>query len=528
MQQEQSNTQPDLGAIPDSDDIFLTDPTLQNPDIPNNDKFQFDDEIQELILGAMLQDKDFLGFAADIVKPTHFTVKGASNIAEVAIEFWQKFKMVPGKAILQAELKQRHKGAKSLTLYLAMLNKVIDYGYDLYPMGYLREQCTAFAKIQSLRRLHHRFLDQLKEGKRTFDELHVEYVAEVDKLNAMQVSGDVLGGFDAEEFFNFAETEKREWLLDNWIAEGSIHLFAGAKKIGKSTLVHSLIPALVTGQEWFGSVPVTQCNVLYVDLENPVDYIRDNLLQSMPRDQWRNVSDRLSIPKNRPAAITGEWLKQYMEANSLIGKKGVIFIDSGFAAFNKLFEGTKRVWENTGSDVRTAIKPLEQVARDTGWAVVLIHHDNKAGDTGGSTQWEASVDYVWHYEAKGEKRHLEAKHGRWVQEKPATIVFEKPGSRLELSGTASQIKATHYQEKVTDDLAAVFSEIPAHSMGTTPTEANTITAGEIIANTGMGKNKVRDILGDLVKTCQICADRLGDNKSRNAPVRYWQVTELQA
>jgi hypothetical protein len=242
----------------------------------------------------------------------------------------------------------------------------------------------------------------------------------------------------------------------------------------------------------------------------------------MPKAKWEAVRKRLNVPKKLPPAVTGDWLRQYMERNKLLGQKGVVFLDSAFAAFNALFASGKRVWENTGSDVRAALTPLAEVARETGWAIVIIHHDNKEGDTTGSGQWEGAVDYVWHYTVRGAGRQLAAKWGRWVAAKPETLVFEKPEDRLLLCGSALDCRQKESLTEESLKLAEILKHIPDLPLDEEASEGNTVTSADLQNKTGLSNAEVGRRLEVLLGRGQIRRDKLGEGNPTRLPYRYWQ------
>lgn len=491
---------------------------LVNPDEPvETPTFQYNDETQHQILAAMFHEADILDCAAKTLNPKAFTVKGLSTAARIAIDYWDRYRKVPPKLVLHSELERELRDAKALPFYKGLVNAVYDYTYQCEAKEWVKHKLIMFAKTTAIHQAFRNYLKGLEDGKLDIDELHKGYCDEFQKIKALAVTEDELVGLDAVEFFEFASQKEREWLLEGWIAEGSIHLLAGEKKLGKSTLLLSMIPALVTGRPWCDAIGTIESHVVYIDFENPADYIRDNLLANMPRPEWEAVRDRLSVPRKLPGALTGEWLTQYIEKNGLGGKKLIVFIDSAFAAFNALFAGAKRVWENTGSDVRTAMLPLAEVARQTGAAVVLIHHDNKSGDTTGSGQWEGAVDYVWHYTKDGRGRKLSAKWGRWVAAKPTSLVFEYD-DRLALVGTAGQVK----QKERDGRLEELLRIIPDLELDAEPTEGNTVTQAELREQLGLSSGEVSVRLQQLQKDGRIKVGKVGNGNPTRLPNRYWQ------
>jgi len=283
-----------------------------------------------------------------------------------------------------------------------------------------------------------------------------------------------------------------------------------------------MIPALVTGTPWFGKIKTKPCHVLYLDFENPPDYIRDNLLYNMPREDWEAVASKLSIPAEMPFCVSREWLLRYMERNKLLGQAGVVFIDSAIAAFNGLFSGQNRLWENNQSDVRAALKHTEDVARQTGWAVVIVHHQNKTGGTGGSMQWGGGVDLMLSYNEKDGGRVLSAKGGRWSGKRPISLIFAKPEERLVLMGDACQV----FHQEEDGKLDEILDLIPSLGLDEAPSEGNTITAEQLRDMTGLSNGLLSTRLNALREKGLLQREKLGDGNKSRLPYRYWRCASI--
>lgn len=493
-------------------DDLLNDPDLQDPDASDlsSPPFKFDAEIQNQILAAMLQNREMLALASEAIKPNAFTERTHKTIAKIAIDFWTRYRDLPTADIMADELRVAVKDEKTKAAYIARLKISYELPHELLKYDYLRDQMAAFGKQAAFLRVYNKNLSDLAEGKCDISELKKRFCEDIEKIEALEVSEETLKALDAIQYFESADAVQRECWLEGWIMSHSLHLFVGSKKIGKSTLVHSLIPSLITGKPWFGKLATVPTHVLYLDYENPRDYVRDNLLAQMPRDQWHEVRDRFLAPNVLPVALTGEWLKQFLEHNKLTGKKVVIFVDSAYAAFNGLFVGLKRVWDNQGTDVRSAMKPLEEVARQYGAAIVVVHHDNKAGDTAGNAQWEAAVDYVWHYEAERNDRTLSPKWGRWTGPKPAELVFSKPDDHLLLSGTGKELRKEKQAEESEADLERLLAVVPEIALGEVQTEQNSIKQRGLNERWKMSVGKLSALISTGIERGLIERIRIGD------------------
>lgn len=485
-------------------------------------RFSFDDNQQRRVLSVILRDDEVARLAAERLSPMAFSNKAHQAVASCTFQFLQKYKGLPTHDILMGDMRQRwadHKGKGPL---LEEVQKVLCYtAPNQCERQFYFDEIVRLAKADIFRRT-------FSDGLKAIDQGNYDFSPIIAGLQEAQtISGDnssTLEALDAIEFFEMAEQDERSWLLDRWICEGSLHLFAGQKKIGKSTLLHSMIAALMTGQDWFEEIGCQQAPVVYLDFENPADYVKSNLLQMMPRQDYEPVREWLRVPKSLPTALTGDWLLRFLDHNNLTAySSGVIFIDSARRAFNGLFPDVSN-WENNASEVSRCMQPMLKVARDTNFAVVIIHHDNKSNDSAGSVDWEAVSDFVWHYTASGTDRILSSKHGRYVGREPESMVFRKPEDRLQLAGLAGDIRAQQSekqrQSKLDELVCDVVPHIPELDLGAEATETNTVTVRDLIEKTG----KSRDVLQKELRSLRIeGVVQSGQMKpGKNKPLHYWR------
>ena len=112
----------------------------------------------------------------------------------------------------------------------------------------------------------------------------------------------------------------------------------------------SMIPALISGQPWFGKIPTIQSTVLYLDWENPANYVAGNVQAQFSRDDWELYKENLIIPEKLPAYLSIEWLDIVYTKYQISGPL-VLIVDSAYAAFGAKFAAKNSTWENNGSDV---------------------------------------------------------------------------------------------------------------------------------------------------------------------------------
>lgn len=156
------------------------------------------------------------------------------------------------------------------------------------------------------------------------------------------------------------------WLIQDMICHGDIHMLIGEPSIGKSWLTMGMAIAVAGGRDTFLGRPVVEHGrVLYVDEENPEDLIYHRL-HKLGLDEKTAKNIRY---------LSNEGIRLDRQADELVGEAldyspELIILDS-LTRFHTEDENNAGAMASLFND---ALKPL---ARQTGAAVVLIHHANK-------------------------------------------------------------------------------------------------------------------------------------------------------
>lgn len=486
---------------------------LQNPDDGTNTEFHWGEEFQRHVLSAMLHDNVVMDQAAAVVKSGYFTNEVHQLVYRIAAEYWARYESLADKWWIAQEIEDHTslKPEKVRNHFHVEFNAVHHY----YKPGVesreaILEKLTTFAKVQATKAAFTAHLDAMKEGKFNFSDT-------IKKLESVQQLGSATDTecFDLVEYRDFAESIKRAYLVDEWLLAGSLTVFAGQQKLGKSTLMFALVGALLGGDRWLDKFEVTQSPVLYLDFENPADYVWENLVEYLPANRLEEIGHLFKAPKAMPSALTPEWLKKITEKYRLAEEKGLLIVDSGRAAFNGLFSDVPN-WENSQGPVRSALEPLQKFARDTGWAVVVIHHDNKSGSFSGSSDWEAVPDYIWRLERSKEGRKLKMR-GR-LKVVPATQVVKKTGDRIEFAGSESDLAAEEdeVRKAVGDD--SILDLLPVVTQREVTIE-NGMTVKQLAELSQMPDSSVRRHLKRLLRVDPETGRRVSEKKLESSTGR---------
>lgn len=188
-----------------------------------------------------------------------------------------------------------------------------------------------------------------------------------------------------------------QWLVDRMICKGDIHLLIGEPGIGKSWITMDLCLAVAgLRDEFLGRHVSEHGRVLYLDEENPEDLIYSRMHKLGMDDRVANNIRYLNNVGIRLDKQADDVIEEALEY-----EPSLIILDS-LTRFHT--EDENHAGSMAGL-FHNAIKPL---ARETGAAVVLIHHANKTDSNSsykrsrGSGDIPASVDAGYDVREVGE------------------------------------------------------------------------------------------------------------------------------
>ena len=172
------------------------------------------------------------------------------------------------------------------------------------------------------------------------------------------------------EFVTVAELlreppESVEWVVDGLLPTGGVAVIGAKPKVGKTTLARCLALAVAKGQPFLGR-QTTQGTTIYLALEDQRDRIRAHFANLGAGD------DPLIIHARRAPMEALTMLRAAIDAY----RPRCVVIDPLFR-----FAYVKDV--SNYAEVNALLEDFVDTARTTGTAMVLVHHNNKAGLEGG-------------------------------------------------------------------------------------------------------------------------------------------------
>ena len=109
---------------------------------------------------------------------------------------------------------------------------------------------------------------------------------------------------------------------------------------------------------------------------------------------------------------------------------------------------------------RPLLTPLKLIAKRTGWAIVVLHHNAKATNRySGNTAFAGVLDYMWNWTRDGYAAELSLE-GRDDAVEPLCFQFDVDEQRNVFQGTKGESLAADRQEKSDLDLCQVLRHLP--------------------------------------------------------------------
>jgi hypothetical protein len=184
------------------------------------------------------------------------------------------------------------------------------------------------------------------------------------------------------------------WIVDQRIAAGSVNVLAGKPKAGKSTLARDLALAVARGDEWIAH----RCElgaVWYIALEDKRSEIKRH---------FRQMGASGEEPVRFLFEQSGDGLVLQLQRLAEAERPALIIVDT----LQRLIRAKDL---NDYAEVTSRLTPLLILARNSGAAVLLVHHAGKTAREGidailGSTAIAGSVDNIFMFIRKDRYRLL--------------------------------------------------------------------------------------------------------------------------
>lgn len=188
--------------------------------------------------------------------------------------------------------------------------------------------------------------------------------------------------------------EEVRWLVPLWLAAGALSLVAGDPGVGKSFLSCEVAARASRGQMVLGQSIAGPMRVLLVNLEDHPGMVQRPRLEACGAD----LGNVLLLQEVR---IGGKLAPIAVPRDVDLIERLVVQRGLSLVILDPISAMLSGVELNDMAQVRGALAPLEGMARRTGCAVLLIHHNRKAAAgsaqhrVGGSVAFTAAARTVW-------------------------------------------------------------------------------------------------------------------------------------
>ena len=217
-------------------------------------------------------------------------------------------------------------------------------------------------------------------------------VQTVQSVQSVQTDGGTDDDFHFTPVpYSALETEIAEVLVPNLLHAGRITLLAGIPGVGKSIFALELADALESGGVLWGRVPVPQCKILWLDFDDSFARLKE-LMETHYGSRSRNI---ITLPPEQLLPLSYTTFPAYRE---LIQREGV-----GVVVVDTLLDWVEAVDANDEAEAREKMTMIRALARETGAALLLLHHPRKESETNlnptttaasGHIRWAGKADTV--------------------------------------------------------------------------------------------------------------------------------------
>jgi hypothetical protein len=199
-----------------------------------------------------------------------------------------------------------------------------------------------------------------------------------------------------------AARQEDKWLVRSVVEPGTLTVFSGLPYSGKTTVLSHLMGCLGSGRDWFGYETVKPCPMLFINC----DRLRERIIV---RRIQRGLPDEIAegmfaerfytVPvEDIPLTLTPQYISGLIDiirsSIEIQGEDtGLVIIDPLRAAF---LQEVENGGENDPTTMTKVLSPLRKLTRQTNWAVILPHHNNRGRDQyAGSAAIAGNTDAMW-------------------------------------------------------------------------------------------------------------------------------------
>lgn len=300
----------------------------------------------------------------------------------------------------------------------------------------------------------------------------------------------------APQLLDEPESAQPAWVWEDFIPEGALAALIAKPKVGKTTNAYELAVKMAQGLPYLGRA-TRRGPVLILALEEHGREVKRRL-RDLGADQLAEI--HVNVGPLDDSADTFHQIKMYISAH------GITLV---------IFDTLNTFWsvrdENNATDVTRAIKPLLNLARESGAAILLLHHARKSeGEHGDEIRGSGALFSLLDVALILKRHEVETQRkltaiSRYPETPPELIIELRDHGHEALGDPAAVGKAAK-----TTKVRFVLTDLPAKAV-------------EIGKRAGINEGATRTILDQLVAQGQ--AQRTGFGK-RNDPYLYSRIVSV--
>jgi AAA domain-containing protein len=484
------------------------DPAEQRPPIDREEekgpRFGVNADLEKRIVALALRDETFLDKNPE-VRAQYFEHPLAKLLMEEVEKFRSKYGIIPDRPTFQDVIEQgvkRSPNASGETVKLLWDFFEEVYSVDLPSRDYVSERLTRWAETSKVKGLAEELASAVDGSRKTGRIDFKELIAKVNdwQSDAGTASGSLIKLVKPEEI---ADAGKEDWLWDGVVESGTLTLLSAWAKTGKSELTYGLAVAVSQGR-LFLARKVKQGPVVILAVEEHQRTVRRRLIRygKRPTDPILVHVGRIGPPSTEVRAL----------------RKAIEGIEPVLLVVDTLTRAWDLDDENSSREVKKELQPWIDLAHGTGVAVVLNHHDNKAGgehgrQARGSGDIVAAVDQaLFLSRVKGDDgdspRRILRAIGRYEEPVEAMLLDYDPQAGYRFVGSAKGIE----MRKADEPYEALLEKFP---------DGAELTEKQMEEELGLSRKELRRVIPKAVDAGVLTEGE--PVKSGKRPARTWRL-----
>jgi hypothetical protein len=160
-----------------------------------------------------------------------------------------------------------------------------------------------------------------------------------------------------------AQADDAQWLVENLITRGGMHFITAPPGGGKSWIAVDLVRACNDGSNWMGCLPVTKCNILYINEEMGIGRFFQRFFKLSPGAcENVHIMQKQMVKLDNPEHMAD--IVQYVKDHDI----AIVILDT--------FVRVHGYDENSNTDMAKLYDRMKGI-NESGAAIIALHHHKK-------------------------------------------------------------------------------------------------------------------------------------------------------